>query len=156
MADPHHDSPGVIALPPLIFLVAIVLGTLIHFIWPFPIPVPVLGRWVAGAVIVACVVLATWARTTFTRAGTNVNPHLPSTALVETGPFRFTRNPMYMAMTIALVALAFATRVGWFLVLTVPVFALIHRGVVLREERYLAHKFGVPYDEYRQRVRRYL
>jgi protein-S-isoprenylcysteine O-methyltransferase Ste14 len=156
MADPNRDSPGVIALPPLIFLVAIVVGTLIHFSWPFLIPVPVIWRWVAGAVIVACVVLATWARTTFTRAGTNVNPHLPSTALVEAGPFRFTRNPMYVAMSVALIALAFATRVGWFLVLTVPVCALIHWGVVLREERYLAHKFGEPYNEYRQRVRRYL
>jgi protein-S-isoprenylcysteine O-methyltransferase Ste14 len=156
MADPGNDAPGVIALPPLIFLVAIVVGSVNHLIWPLPIPVSVLWRWVAGALIVACVVLASQARRTFTRAGTNVNPMLPSTALVEAGPFRFTRNPMYVAMTIALIALAFATRVGWFLVLTVPVFALIHWGVVLREERYLSRKFGTPYDDYRQRVRRYL
>jgi len=155
MVTRETDNPGVIALPPLIFLVAILVGALIHWIRPLPIPVATPWRWVAGAVIAACVAFAVWARTTFTRAGTNVNPNLPSLVIVESGPFRFTRNPMYLAMTVALIALAFATRVGWYLVLLVPVFALIHWGVVRREERYLSEKFGAPYDAYRQRVRRY-
>lgn len=156
MAVTETDNPGVIALPPLIFLVAIVVGALIHWIRPLTIPVPTLWRWVAGAVIAGCVAFAMWARVTFTRAGTNVNPNLPSLVIVESGPYRITRNPMYVAMTIALGALAFATRVGWYLVLLVPVSALLYWGVILREERYLSAKFGAPYDAYRQRVRRYL
>jgi protein-S-isoprenylcysteine O-methyltransferase Ste14 len=156
MAAGDTDNPGVIALPPHIYLAAILLGAVLHWIVPFPIQVPALARWVAGLVIAACIGFATWARITFTRAGTNVNPRQPSLLLVESGPFRVTRNPMYVAMAVALFALAFATRVAWYLVLVPPVLALMHWGVVLREERYLSHKFGAPYDEYRQRVRRYL
>jgi len=156
MADTDQDHPGVIALPPLIYLAAIIVGALLHWFRPLPIAVPALWRWVAAAVIVACVAYATWARVTFTRAGTNVNPTQPALVLVEAGPFRSSRNPMYVAMAIALCALGFATRVGWYFVLLALVLALMHWGVVLREERYLSRTFGAPYDEYRKRVRRYL
>ena len=156
MAAADQDHPGVIALPPLIYLAAILVGALLHWVLPFTIPVPTPGRWIAAAVIAACVAYASWARVTFTRAGTNVNPTQPALVLVEAGPFRSSRNPMYVAMAIALFALGFATRVGWYFVLLAPVLALMHWGVVLREERYLSRKFGAPYDAYRQRVRRYL
>ena len=153
---PDHDSPGVIALPPLIYAAAIAMGALLHWIWPLPLRVSAAVRWIAGAVILACIAFAIVARRTFAKAGTNVNPMQPAIVLVEAGPFRYTRNPMYVAMAIALTVLAFATRVAWYLVLVAPVLAIMHWGVVLREERYLSRKFGASYDEYRKRVRRYL
>jgi protein-S-isoprenylcysteine O-methyltransferase Ste14 len=90
------------------------------------------------------------------RVGTNVNPTLPSTALVEAGPFRFSRNPLYVALTFMYVGLALLANALWVLALIVPVMVLMHYGVVRREERYLEAKFGDAYRDYRSRVRRYL
>jgi protein-S-isoprenylcysteine O-methyltransferase Ste14 len=81
---------------------------------------------------------------------------LPTTALVAAGPFRFSRNPLYVALTLVYVALALLTNALWVLVLIVPVLFVTHYGVVRREERYLEAKFGDAYRAYRSRVRRYL
>ena len=150
------DRPGVLVLPPILYFGALLLGTGLEFLRNWDLPVPTAVRWIAGLVGVAAFALGLRARGAFERAGTNVNPTQPATVLVAGGPFRFSRNPMYVSMTICLVAIAIATRVAWFLVLLVPVLALMHWGVVLREERYLSGKFGAPYDEYRRRVRRYV
>lgn len=154
--DAPTDRPGVVVLPPLLYLGALVAGTALEFVRPWDLRIATVARWIAGALGVAALALAVRARVTFERAGTNVNPMRPAIALVESGPFRFSRNPMYVAMTVFYLAIAFATRVGWFLILLGPVLAVMHWGVVLREERYLSGKFGAPYDEYRRRVRRYV
>jgi protein-S-isoprenylcysteine O-methyltransferase Ste14 len=75
---------------------------------------------------------------------------------VATGPFRFSRNPLYVALTLIYVGLALLTNALWVLVLIVPVLLLMHYGVVRREERYLEAKFGDAYRAYRSSVRRYL
>ena len=150
------DRPGVLVLPPVVYFGALLAGTVLELVRPWDLPVPLTVRWIAGLVGVAALAFGGGARAAFGRAGTNVNPMHAATALVASGPFRFTRNPMYVAMTIFYLAIAIATRVAWFLVLLVPVLALMHWGVVLREERYLSGKFGAPYDEYRRRVRRYV
>ena len=90
------------------------------------------------------------------RAGTNVRPDQPSTAIVSDGPFRFTRNPLYLSVATMFVGIALLANSAWFLVLLIPMGLLLHFGVVLREERYLDAKFGAPYKDYRARVRRYL
>lgn len=149
------DRPGVIALPPLIYLVTIVLAFVLALLVPLPLAVPVAVRWVAGIIVVAGIGVAVLGRVTFERAGTNVNPMQPSTKLVLSGPYRVTRNPMYTGMAFATVALALATVNGWLLILLVPTWAVMHWGVILREERYLTRKFGAEYEEYRRRVRRY-
>ena len=89
-------------------------------------------------------------------AETNINPFKPTTSIVSTGPFRFTRNPLYLAMTLIYLGLTLVANTGWCFPLLIPVLLLIHFGVVAREERYLERKFGESYREYRLRVRRYL
>src|SRR5438046_10426467 len=89
-------------------------------------------------------------------AGTEVNPFRPSTALVTSGPYRFSRNPMYVGVTGLLVGLALITRIGWLLILLVPVLGGMHRGVVRREARYLRRKSGPDDDHEPSRVRRSL
>ena len=155
MTDPS-DRPGVIALPPLIYLAALVAGLLLHLLFPVPLRFPVMVRWVGAGLVIAGFALAIAARATFEKAGTNVNPSLPAIAVVTAGPYRFTRNPMYVSLAVAFVGLALLTRVGWLLILLPFVLALMHWGVVRREERYLARKFGGEYQAYRIRVRRYL
>jgi protein-S-isoprenylcysteine O-methyltransferase Ste14 len=150
------DRPGVIAPPPLIYMAALLLALGIHLLAPWALPVPVWARWLGAGLVLLAVIVAITARMTFARQGTNVNPYKPALALVTAGPFRFTRNPMYVSMTTLYVGLLLWTRIGWLLLLAPFVLALMHFGVVLREERYLARKFGAEYDAYRARVRRYL
>jgi protein-S-isoprenylcysteine O-methyltransferase Ste14 len=100
--------------------------------------------------------LFAWAITTITRAGSNVPTNMPTTSIVATGPYRFTRNPIYLGMMLGLVGLAIAFDSLWLLVMLVPFFLVIRYGVVAREEAYLERKFGEVYRRYRACVRRWL
>jgi protein-S-isoprenylcysteine O-methyltransferase Ste14 len=157
MTDPSAtpDRPGVLALPPLIYLVTILLAFVLALAVPLPLRASMPVRWVAWVLVVVGIWLSIVGRATFERAGTNVDPMQPATKLVRNGPYRVTRNPMYVGMAFACVALAVASVNGWLLILLPPTWAVMHWGVILREERYLARKFGAEYEEYRRRVRRY-
>ena len=150
------DIPNVLILPPLLYGVALAVGFLLQWIVPRPILSSNARYWVGGVLLASGVFLAIWGRRVMEQAGTNVNPTLPSTALVSTGPFGFSRNPLYVALTLMYVGLALLANALWVLVLIVPVLLLMHYGVVRREERYLEAKFGDAYGEYRSRVRRYI
>ena len=89
-------------------------------------------------------------------AGTNVHPSEPALALVRGGPFRFTRNPMYLALCLLQVALGFFLNDFITLLFVVPLAVIFHYGVILREERYLTAKFGEPYLQYKREVRRWI
>ena len=97
-----------------------------------------------------------WAIVTISRAGSNVPTNLPTTAIVESGPYRFTRNPIYLGMFLSLIGLAIAFDNLWLLTMLVPFALVIRYGVVAREEAYLERKFGDVYRGYRSRVRRWL
>jgi protein-S-isoprenylcysteine O-methyltransferase Ste14 len=81
---------------------------------------------------------------------------LPTTTIVDTGPYRFTRNPIYLGMVLGLIGLAIALNSLWLLLTLVPFVLAIRYGVVAREEAYLERKFGDVYRGYRSRVRRWL
>ena len=89
-------------------------------------------------------------------ANTNISPLKPAVSLVTTGPFRFSRNPLYVAITFLYVGLTVLLNSWWGVVLLAPLLIVLHWGVVRREERYLELKFGDEYAEYRSRVRRYV
>src|SRR5262249_6758965 len=93
---------------------------------------------------------------TITRAGSNVPTNRPTTTIVDRGPYRFTRNPIYLAMVLALIGPAIALNSLWLLLTLVPFALVIRYGVVAREEAYLQRKFGDDYRRYRARVRRWL
>jgi protein-S-isoprenylcysteine O-methyltransferase Ste14 len=124
---------------------------------PLPFtPATVPAGWVGGAVFAIALALAAWAITSITRAGSNVPTNMPTTTIVDTGPYRFTRNPIYLGMFLGLVGLAIAFDSLWLLVALVPFAPVIRYGVVAREEAYLKRKFGHAYHRYRSRVRRWL
>jgi protein-S-isoprenylcysteine O-methyltransferase Ste14 len=153
-----EDRPDIVAFPPLLALgaviAAVVLGWLLplHFLPP-PAPVTVLPGLL---LIVAALALVLWGDRAFKRAGTNVNPRRPALHLVETGPYRFTRNPMYLGMVVFLFGLGLAASLDWALILTPVLWAALHFGVVLREEAYLSAKFGAPYVAFLGRTRRWI
>ena len=155
-ADEPPDNPGVIAFPPLIWLVNAVISVVVHLF----IRVPIMSYGiclVCGIVfIILAPTLAMLALRTMKAAGTNVHPSEPALALVRGGPFRFTRNPMYLALCLVQVAFGFFLN-DWITVLfVVPLALVLHYGVVLREERYLAAKFGEPYLQFKREVRRWI
>jgi len=88
--------------------------------------------------------------------GTNVRPDQPSLAIVTDGPFRFSRNPMYLATTGLYLGLTLLVNTAWPLILLSPMLLVLHWGVIRREERYLEAKFGEPYRAYKSRVRRWV
>jgi protein-S-isoprenylcysteine O-methyltransferase Ste14 len=154
--DQPLDNPGVIAFPPLIWLVNAVISVLVHLF--IRVPIMRYGICLACGIvfIILAPTLALSALRTMKAAGTNVHPSEPALALVRGGPFRFTRNPMYLALCLLQVALGFFLN-DWITLLFVVTLALImHYGVILREERYLTAKFGAPYLELKRAVRRWL
>ena len=154
--DQPPDNPGVIAFPPLIWLVNAVISVLVHLF----IRLPILRYsmcLVCGIVfIILAPTLALWALRTMKTAGTNVHPAEPSIALVRDGPLRLTRNPMYLALCLVQIALGFFLNDGITLLFVVPLALILHYGVVLREERYLTAKFGEPYLQYKREVSRWI
>lgn len=156
--DTHRaHSAGVIAPPPLLYSVAFILGLGLQLTWPLPLRGSVLTRSaMAASLLLASAALARWAFISMRGVGTTPSPYRPSTSLTVTGPFRLSRNPIYVAMTGLYSGAAFLVNSSWPLVLLVPLLWIMHHGVIVREERYLAGLFGDAYDTYKARVRRWL
>ncbi|MDP6706281.1 MAG: isoprenylcysteine carboxylmethyltransferase family protein [Alphaproteobacteria bacterium] len=155
MTMDEKDTAGVIAPPPLIYLAFILAGIGLDWLWPAPL-VPGWLRWPLGGVLIGLgLAIAVAAMLRFRSAGTDVRPHKPSTAVVTDGLYRFTRNPMYVALAIGQAAIAVAADSLWVLAGLAPALAVVRYGVIAREERYLEAKFGREYLDYKARVRRW-
>ena len=150
------DSPGVIARPPFLYLGAFLVALVVHWFAPLPIVATAAARVVGVLLVVVAFAAARWGRRTMLAAGTNINPTKPATTIVTSGPFRFSRNPLYLRLTLLYIGLTLVANTWWGIVLLAPLHAAMHFGVVLREERYLERKFGDSYRAYRSRVRRYM
>ena len=154
--DKPLDNPGVIAFPPLIWLVNAVISVLVHLFVRLPIMKYSFCLVCGIVLIILAPTLALSALRTMKAAGTNVHPSEPSLTIVHRGPFRFTRNPMYLALCLVQIALGFLLNDWITLLFVVPLALISHYGVVLREERYLTAKFGEPYLQYKREVRRWI
>jgi protein-S-isoprenylcysteine O-methyltransferase Ste14 len=143
-------------LPPLYFLASGALMLLLHTRLPGPHLIAWPWRWLGLLPIVGGVALAVAGEHAFKRAGTAVLPFSEPSAVVTTGPFAFTRNPMYLGMVLCLVG--WAVLLGTLVpVLVIPLFfAVIHYRFVLREESFMAERLGDAYATYKARVRRWL
>ena len=155
-----NDTPETVQVlirPPLAWALAVIAGLVLDWLAPLPFLPEDWPAGLLGAVVfVLALALAIWAIDTMTRAGTNVPTNRPTTAIVESGPYRFTRNPIYLGMFGGLIGLGIAFDNPWLLLL-MALFALVIRyGVVAREEVYLERMFGDAYRGYRRRVRRWL
>jgi protein-S-isoprenylcysteine O-methyltransferase Ste14 len=146
---------GVVAPPPLIFGVPLISGLLLDRWRPLPflppewaprIGIPIfLGLFVGFPAVLA-----------FRRAATSPNPWRPATALVTSGPYRFTRNPMYLGMLLLYLGGSCWGNSLWPLFFLPLVLWVMQAGVIAREESYLEERFGEAYRQYRARVRRWL
>ncbi len=150
------DAPKVRIVPPLVYLAGLVLGHLANRWLPLEV-VPVQTGWIAGGILfVLGLGLAASAIINFTRSGTTIRPDRASTALVIAGPYKFTRNPMYLGMAVAYLGLAIADRSLASLILLPVVLLIIRWAVIANEEAFLERRFGSTYTNYKTRVRRWL
>ena len=156
MARKRDDTAGVIFPPPLIYAGFFAAGLLadreLKLVELAPEPRHALGALVvaAGFALGGLGVLA------MRRAATRISPYEPTTALATRGVYRLTRNPLYLALTLVYAGAAIAAAAPIALLLLVPALMIMRWGVIAREERYLAAKFGQPYLDYCARVRRWL
>jgi protein-S-isoprenylcysteine O-methyltransferase Ste14 len=154
--DPRATS-GVRFPPPLYFLIPLVLSVATEYLFHSQhlLP-PLIAACVGAAFIAVAVAFIASARVTMMRAGTSPIPFKPTTALVTGGPYRFTRNPMYVGMTLMYAGIAVWTQAIWAFVYLPIVLLAIRRLVIAREERYLTEKFGEVYLSYCKQVRRWI
>lgn len=158
MTQPE-DRAAVRVFPPAVPLIVILLGILLNRLWPIPpgFDVPAPARMVGGLIVVGAIgVLGIWSVVLFKRTGQDPNPWKPTPGIVDRGPFRFTRNPMYLQLLLVCVGFAVMLANVWILLLTPLAAFVLHRFAILPEEQYLERKFGEQYLSYRRRVRRWI
>lgn len=137
-------------------IVGVLLGVGVQRLHPLLfVPRPA-GRWIGAALMAGALALGIWAVLSFWRAGTTADPHGDVTAFVTAGPFRFSRNPMYLTNVVFQIGAALLLDNAWILMLVPVTWLLLDRLVIAGEEHYLSSKYGQTYDEYRRKVRRWL
>ncbi|HEY1290051.1 MAG TPA: isoprenylcysteine carboxylmethyltransferase family protein [Burkholderiales bacterium] len=142
--------------PPFVYLAAIVLGLLLHLFWPLAVLPASISSPVGVVLVVAAGALFISAVRSLRNAGTPVPGNLPTTAIVRAGPYRFSRNPIYLAFTLLQLGIAAWVNSAGVLLTLFPALALMALVVVPREERYLEARFPTEYLLYKRAVRRWL
>ena len=154
------QHPGVAFPPPILFVIGVICGWLLNRLLPLPISEGGLSRsalilfgW--SAVVIGLGVLA-WALLTFWRARTAIYPNQPARTIVAHGPYRYSRNPMYVALAMLMAGVGVLLNSMWVLALIPVVLMALTVFVIRREEAYLSSAFGDNYAAYRAQVRRWL
>lgn len=160
MPEHQNDAARVRVFPPGVPLLTILIGALLQWIWPidigFALPVP--ARYYIGGAIAVCAILGLglWSVLLFRRGGQSENPWKPTNYIEVRGPFKITRNPMYLQMILVCIGAAVAFSNLWILLLTPIAGWALQRFAIEPEEAYLEAKFGAAYLAYKQRVRRWI
>jgi protein-S-isoprenylcysteine O-methyltransferase Ste14 len=152
----QSDNPGVWFPPPLWYGLVVFMGILLDRRWPWPVAAGPLSRVVGVLCLAGWMALAFVSIGRFRRSNTSIVPIRAADALVLSGPYHYTRNPMYVSLALLTIACGLFLGTWWLIVLLVPALAVVQQFVILPEERYLRRRFGAEYDAYTHRVRRWL
>jgi protein-S-isoprenylcysteine O-methyltransferase Ste14 len=152
---PEVANPGILR-PPFVYLGAIAIALLLHLVWSVRLVSPAVGVPLGGTAVLVAVALFLSAVRTLRTAGTPVPGNRPTTTIVRTGPYRYSRNPIYLSFSLLQLGVAFMVNSVWLLVTLVPAVALMSFVVIPREEQYLAARFPSDYLPYKASVRRWL
>ena len=142
--------------PPFVYVGSIALGLVLHFLWPARLVPPSVSRPVGAMVTVLAIAIFVAAVRTLRAAGTPIPGNRPTTTIVRTGPYRFSRNPIYLAFSLLQFGLSFWVNSVALLITLMPAMALMRLVVIPREERYLEARFSSEYLRYKASVRRWL
>jgi protein-S-isoprenylcysteine O-methyltransferase Ste14 len=155
MAD-DQDNPGIQVPPPLIYLLALLLGLLLDRRLHVPFLPRRVARVLGWPLVGGGMALAAWFARTMRGADTTLRPDKPVSSLVQDGPFRYSRNPGYLSLTMLYTGIAILRNALWAILLLPLALYVIQREVIEREERYLKRTFGEEYLSYKRKVRRWV
>jgi len=151
-----HEGPGLRVHPPVIYLAVLLIGVGLNHWWSIrPLPGP-WGAIVGVTLLVMGVAIMPSVLARFRRADTPFNAHKPTTVLIVDGPYRFSRNPAYVALTLWYLGIGFLLNNAWILLSAIPVVLMMDQWVIPREEHHLEARFGEQYLHYKSQVRRWL
>ncbi len=156
MTDDTSDSAGVITIPPIIYLIGLLVGLLIDSFYPIGFLPESVSVWFGVLLILVAIPIALFAVAALKRVETPIDVRKPTTAIVTDGIYRLSRNPMYVSLAVLYSGIACWVNSLWVLSLVVPVLIVVDQGVIRREERYLERKFGDEYLRYKSEVRRWI
>lgn len=158
--EPSSGAQDVVNLglvrPPLVYLISLASGAVIQLATPLPFVPGWLTGPLGAPLVVVAIALFSYSVGKFRAAGTPVPARAPTTVIVRTGPYRFSRNPIYLAFSLLQLGIAIWVNSMWLLATLVVAVALMHYVVIPREEQYLERKFGAEYLDYKASVRRWL
>jgi protein-S-isoprenylcysteine O-methyltransferase Ste14 len=156
-ARPVREAANLgVARPPLVYSGSIALGVILHFAWPVSLLPRSVRPGLAAAVVLLAIGLFLFAVRTFQAAGTPVPGNRPTTTIVRTGPYRFSRNPIYLAFSLLQLGIALWVNSLWLVLTLLASVAVMSLVVIPREERYLEARFPSEYPSYKAAVRRWL
>jgi protein-S-isoprenylcysteine O-methyltransferase Ste14 len=157
MKEPS-DAAAVRVFPPAVPLLTILIGVALNRLCPFRLKLSTLSRYGIGGTIIGVAVLGLglYSVILLRRTGQSENPWTPTTEIVTRGPYRVTRNPLYLQMVLGCIGFAVLLRNIWILLLTPLCVWALQVLAILPEEAYLERKFGEDYRSYKCRVRRWL
>ena len=152
------NHAGVTVPPVLTIVPPLAAGLLLHFLWKQLrfFPEWWIGHAVGWPLVVAGVLLLAWSVRTMSRAGVDPDPNEPTTAIVATGPYALSRNPIYVSFNVVYVGIALIVNTVWPVAFQPVGIALLYYGVIARDESYLERVFGDEYRQYKARVRRWV
>ncbi len=155
MAEDTTENAQVVVPPPLLMIVSLAAAFAMNWVQPVPIPIQWL-RWLGVLIVLGGLSLAFLAVREFIAAGTTLDPHSQATTLVTSGPYRISRNPIYLGFLLMEVGLPLAGGTPWGLFFA-PLLIISYNQLVIRfEEAHLQKRFGLQYREYHSQVRRWL
>lgn len=150
------DTSSIVIPPPVIYFSCLAVGFVLDYFWPVPL-LPQGIQYIVGVTLIAIsFLLFAWVLMEFSRSKTSIDHRKPTTEIISTGPFRFSRNPVYLSMSMLLVGIAVSLDSIWVLAMSIPAVLATHYLVILREEAYLKRKFGAEYQQYMDQVRRWI
>lgn len=151
-----EKGAGVKFPPPLIFLILMIAAYGVHYIWPISLPSSLILKFIGVKLIILGFCIIIIAATSFKRVETSIEPWKPTTAIISTGIFAYSRNPIYVAFCLITIGIGVVLNNVWMVLCTAPSALLVYYVAIKKEEAYLEQKFGEEYVQYKNKVRRWL
>ena len=150
-------GPGIRVPPPAFYLAALAIGIALEYLlWPIPVLGAPSKYVIASILIIVSVLIMPPVLMRFRRAATSFDVRKAASTLITDGPYRFSRNPTYVSLTMLYLGVGILINDGWVLILVIPVFFVMDLWVIRREEHHLEATFGEQYLRYKGTVRRWL